>query len=166
MIVARMACGSVTSSGSTSRTLNPGSTTEEEELRALIEQRKLRRMLSNRESARRSRMRKQKHMQDLTAQVGRLRKENGQILIALDATAQLCAGVVAENTVLRAQAVELSARLKSLNEIAYCYLMEMEGGSSMAANQVLLLAAPMCVKEVVEKQDRKVPTKCDFEVLK
>ncbi|XP_042398574.1 bZIP transcription factor 11-like [Zingiber officinale] len=136
MTVTWMGCGSATSSGSTSRKLTPGSTSEEEEHRALIAQRKLRRMLSNRESARRSRLRKQKHMQDLTAQVGRLRKENGQILVALDATAQLYAGVEAENTVLRAQAEELSARLKSLNEIAYCYLVEMEGGSSMVANEV------------------------------
>ncbi|ONK69852.1 uncharacterized protein A4U43_C05F27440 [Asparagus officinalis] len=105
-----------TSSGS-SLVQNSGS---EEELKALMDQRKRKRMQSNRESARRSRMRKQKHLDDLMAQVNQLRKENGQILTALNITTQQYIGVEAENSVLRTQMAELNTRLESLNEILRC----------------------------------------------
>ncbi|CAA0843416.1 basic leucine-zipper 44 [Striga hermonthica] len=79
--------------------------------------RKRKRMQSNRESARRSRQRKQKHLDDLTAEVDRLRKDNGRISSSVDLTAQHCARVEAENSVIRAQMMELAQRLESLNEI-------------------------------------------------
>ncbi|KAK6916602.1 Basic-leucine zipper domain [Dillenia turbinata] len=108
-----MASPSGTSSGS-SLLQNSGS---EENLQLLIDQRKRKRMISNRESARRSRMRKQKHLDDLMAQVAQLRKENGQILNDLSVTSQHYMNVEAENSVLRAQVSELSHRLQSLNDI-------------------------------------------------
>lgn len=74
-------------------------------------------MQSNRESARRSRMRKQKHLDDLMGQVGQLRKENNQILTSINVTTQHYLNVEAENSVLRAQMMELTQRLDSLNEI-------------------------------------------------
>lgn len=83
----------------------------------VMDQRKRKRMISNRESARRSRMRKQKHLDDLTAQVAQLRKEKDQIIIGLNFTTQEFDRVEAENSVLRARVVELSHRLESLNEI-------------------------------------------------
>ncbi|KAK6946277.1 Basic-leucine zipper domain [Dillenia turbinata] len=89
----------------------------EEDLQLLIDQRKRKRMLSNRESARRSRLRKQKHLDDLMAQVAQLRKENGQIMNDLSVTSQHYMNVEAENSVLRAQVSELSHRLQSLNDI-------------------------------------------------
>ncbi|GER26556.1 basic-leucine zipper transcription factor family protein [Striga asiatica] len=79
--------------------------------------RKRKRMDSNRESARRSRQRKQRQLDDLTAQVARLRKDNGQISGSIDLTTQHCARVEAENSVLRARVAELTQRLRSLNEI-------------------------------------------------
>ncbi|MED6171170.1 hypothetical protein PIB30_038252 [Stylosanthes scabra] len=110
-----MASSSGTSSGSSTLVLqNSGS---EEELQALMDQRKRKRMISNRESARRSRMRKQKHLDDLVSQVGQLRKENQQILTSVNITTQQYLSVESENSVLRAQVEELSHRLDSLNEI-------------------------------------------------
>ncbi|KAL0360633.1 UNVERIFIED_CONTAM: bZIP transcription factor 44 [Sesamum radiatum] len=89
----------------------------EENLRNLMDQRKRKRMQSNRESARRSRLRKQKHLDDLMAQVAQLKKENGQILSSINVTTQHYVNVEAENSVLRAQMMELTQRLQSLNEI-------------------------------------------------
>ncbi|ONK81249.1 uncharacterized protein A4U43_C01F26970 [Asparagus officinalis] len=86
----------------------------------VMEQRKRKRMLSNRESARRSRQRKQKHLDDLNAQLSQLRKENGEVAAALSVTTQHYLGVEAENSVLRTQMMELSNRLQALNEILSC----------------------------------------------
>ncbi|XP_061362953.1 bZIP transcription factor 11-like [Gastrolobium bilobum] len=108
-----MASSSGTSSGS-SLLQNSGS---EEDLQALMDQRKRKRMISNRESARRSRMRKQKHLDDLASQVAQLRNETHQILTSLNLTTQQYLTIEAENSVLRAQVGELSHRLGSLNEI-------------------------------------------------
>ncbi|XP_057436753.1 bZIP transcription factor 11-like [Lotus japonicus] len=108
-----MASSSGTSSGS-SMIQNSGS---EEELQALMDQRKRKRMISNRESARRSRMRKQKHLDELAAQVAQLRSENQQMLTSLNLTTQRFMIIDAENSVLSAQMGELSHRLESLNEI-------------------------------------------------
>lgn len=101
-------CG--TSSGSSQR-LNAQS--EED----LMIRRKQRRMLSNRESARRSRMRKQKHLDDLAAEASRLREENRRMMTALAVTERSCAAAEAENAVLRAQVAELDVTLQSLNDI-------------------------------------------------
>ncbi|KAK8518755.1 hypothetical protein V6N13_017973 [Hibiscus sabdariffa] len=108
-----MASSSGTSSGG-SLTTNSGSVGD---LTALMNERKRKRMISNRESARRSRMRKQKHLDDLQAQVTQLRQESHRILTSVNITTQHYLNVEAENSVLRAQANELSHRLQSLNEI-------------------------------------------------
>ncbi|GAA0141668.1 DNA-binding transcription factor [Lithospermum erythrorhizon] len=100
------------SSGNSSENIS-----SEKELQNLINERKRKRMQSNRESARRSRMRKQKHLDDLMAQVDQLRKENNQILTSINITTEQFLNVEAENSVIRAQMVELSQRLESLNEI-------------------------------------------------
>ncbi|KAL3514681.1 hypothetical protein ACH5RR_027398 [Cinchona calisaya] len=113
-----MASSSGNSSGSTTTTSsqiqNSGS---EGDLQILMDQRKRKRMQSNRESARRSRMRKQKHLDDLMAQVSQLRKENTQILSTMSITTQQFSTVDAENSVLRAQMMELTQRLQSLNDM-------------------------------------------------
>ncbi|GAA0148974.1 DNA-binding transcription factor [Lithospermum erythrorhizon] len=108
-----MATSSGNSSGS-SQMQNIGS---DENLQSLMNERKRKRMESNRESARRSRMRKQQHLDGLMAQVSQLRKENNQILTSINITTQHYVNVEADNSVLRAQMMELSQRLQSLNEI-------------------------------------------------
>ncbi|XP_074585524.1 bZIP transcription factor 44-like [Curcuma longa] len=96
-----------TSSGS-SQLLNPHS---EEDLNSL---KKLKRKISNRESARRSRMRKQRQLGELTGEVSRLRREKSQLTSSLGVAKQLYAALEAENSVLRAQVMELSYRLQAL----------------------------------------------------
>lgn len=108
-----MASSSGNSSGSTP-TQNSGS---EEDLQLLMDQRKRKRMQSNRESARRSRMRKQKQVDDLMAFVAQIRKDNNQIMTTINLTTQHYINVEAENSILRAQVMELRQRLDSLNEI-------------------------------------------------
>ncbi|XP_039053293.1 bZIP transcription factor 44-like [Hibiscus syriacus] len=105
--------GNSNSSGST-LLQNSGS---EEDLHQLMDQRKRKRMESNRESARRSRMRKQKRLDDLMAQLILLRKDNYQILTGINFITQQYLNMEAENSVLRAQIIELSQRLDSLNGI-------------------------------------------------
>lgn len=74
-------------------------------------------MISNRESARRSRMRKQKQLNDLIVQSAQLGVKNQQIANSIAITRQHYLGVETENSVLRAQMSELRHRLESLNEI-------------------------------------------------
>ncbi|KZV20168.1 Basic leucine-zipper 44 [Dorcoceras hygrometricum] len=83
----------------------------------VIDPKKRKRMESNRESARRSRMRKQKHLDDLLAEVAQIKKENNLISSNINITTQHYLNVESENAVLRAQMLELSQRLHSLNEI-------------------------------------------------
>ncbi|KAK8601297.1 hypothetical protein V6N13_058985 [Hibiscus sabdariffa] len=105
------------SSGNSNSSMVPSGS--EEELHQLMDQRKRKRMESNRESARRSRMRKQKRLDDLMAQVTQLAKDNNQILTSITFTTQHYMNIEAENSVLRAQMMELSQRLDSLNEILH-----------------------------------------------
>ncbi|KAH0464385.1 hypothetical protein IEQ34_007171 [Dendrobium chrysotoxum] len=116
-----------TSSGSSILLTNSGS---EENLQALMDQKKRKRMISNRESARRSRLRKQKHLDDQMAQVSQLKKDNSHILTALNLRTQHYHAVEAENSVLRTQAMELTSRLNSLTEILHCMSAESQLMSS------------------------------------
>ncbi|KAI3989212.1 hypothetical protein MKX01_033248 [Papaver californicum] len=110
--------GSGTSSGDTTPFHKSGS---EGDLQQHVEmdQRKRKRMLSNRESARRSRMRKQKHLDELMDQVTQIRKENNQILTSVNLTSQHYLNIESENSILRAQMEELNNRLQSLTEISH-----------------------------------------------
>ncbi|KAK8585129.1 hypothetical protein V6N13_139068 [Hibiscus sabdariffa] len=83
----------------------------------MMDQRKRKRKESNRESARRSRMRKQQHLDDLMAQVTQLSQDNNQILTSINFTTHHYMNLQAQNSVLRAQVTELSQRLDSLNQI-------------------------------------------------
>ncbi|KAG9457882.1 hypothetical protein H6P81_002390 [Aristolochia fimbriata] len=89
----------------------------DEDPQQLMDQRRKRRMLSNRESARRSRMRKQQHLDDLINQVAKLKNENSEILNRVNVATQHFMKVDADNTVLRTQVMELTERLQSLNSV-------------------------------------------------
>ncbi|XP_073021164.1 bZIP transcription factor 44-like [Primulina eburnea] len=105
------------SSGNSSVSPRIQTSGSEGDLVQVIDQKKRKRMESNRESARRSRMRKQKHLDDLLAQVSQIKKENNEILSNINITTQHYLNVESENSILRAQKLELSQRLHSLNEI-------------------------------------------------
>ncbi|KAK8587080.1 hypothetical protein V6N13_086086 [Hibiscus sabdariffa] len=104
-------------SGSSSSSTALRSSSSDEEFQQILNERKRKRMVSNREAARRSRMRKQKQLDDLMGQVSRLTDESHRILTSINITSQLYLNIEAENSVLRAQIAELSTRLQSLNEI-------------------------------------------------
>ncbi|KMZ62103.1 Basic-leucine zipper (bZIP) transcription factor family [Zostera marina] len=109
--------GGSTSGGSSSVVPARSSGGTEEDLQVMMDQRKRKRMVSNRESARRSRMRKQKHLDDLMNQVSQLKKENNQIANTYNITTDQLLAIDAENSVLRTQMMELNTRFHSLNEI-------------------------------------------------
>ncbi|EEF47269.1 bZIP transcription factor 53 [Ricinus communis] len=84
---------------------------------ANVDERKRKRMISNRESARRSRQRKQKQMEDLVNEVSQIQNENGQLRQSINVNSQRYAEMESANNVLRAQAMELTERLRSLNSV-------------------------------------------------
>lgn len=79
-----------------------------------VDERKYRRMLSNRESARRSRWRKKRHLENLSSQVNRLRLENRNLKNRLGLVARQCHVAWTENDRLRSESFALWARLSDL----------------------------------------------------
>nr|QEO19222.1 putative basic leucine zipper 43-like isoform X1 [Cymbidium ensifolium] len=78
--------------------------------------RRRRRMISNRESARRSRMRKQRHLDELARQVARLRSANRQLLDELNKIMREQEDILEENQRLAEEASELKNRLGTLEK--------------------------------------------------
>ncbi|KAG0477177.1 hypothetical protein HPP92_013579 [Vanilla planifolia] len=76
--------------------------------------RRLRRKISNRESARRSRMRKQRYLEDLRSRVGRLRHENSFLKSNLSTISGRCAAVLQDNKLLLAELATLRRRLSEI----------------------------------------------------
>ncbi|KAG2260931.1 hypothetical protein Bca52824_080225 [Brassica carinata] len=75
---------------------------------AVTDERKRKRMISNRESARRSRMRKQKQLGDLINEVTVLKNDNAKITEQVDVATRKYVEMESRNDVLRAQASELT----------------------------------------------------------
>ncbi|KAJ8511092.1 hypothetical protein OPV22_001526 [Ensete ventricosum] len=82
-----------------------------------IDERKRKRMLSNRESARRSRMKKQQHLNDLMNQMAHIKIQNSRIAEQTHLVTQQYIKVESDNAVLRAQLSELAERLQSVNSV-------------------------------------------------
>ncbi|KAM7276301.1 hypothetical protein ACFE04_018167 [Oxalis oulophora] len=93
------------------------SSSESQPPEAPVDDRKRKRMVSNRESARRSRMRKQKQLEDLMAEMSRLQNENSAITQRINGTSQQYVEVESANNVLRVQAMELTDRLRTYNSV-------------------------------------------------
>lgn len=138
-----MASPGMVSTVTTSPSLSPSPSTGSEgrpadpHLTAVTAERKRKRKESNRLSAQRSRARKQRQLDDLTVQVAALRARNGAMDAAVRDAARRCAAVQAENALLHARTMELSARLVSLTDLIQC----MEGTSSLYQQQLPLVDA-------------------------
>ncbi|KAI9073476.1 hypothetical protein K1719_027949 [Acacia pycnantha] len=81
---------------------------------SIIDERRQRRMISNRESARRSRMRKQKHLDELWSQVVRLRNENHNLIDKLNHVSESHDRVLQENARLKEETSDLRQLLADL----------------------------------------------------
>lgn len=62
-------------------------------------------------------MRKQKQLQDLTDEMGRLQVANNSVVGKIDEITEKYMNYAAQNNVLRAQVLELTERLRSLNDM-------------------------------------------------
>ncbi|KVI02720.1 basic leucine zipper 4-like [Cynara cardunculus var. scolymus] len=83
----------------------------------VVDERKRRRMISNRESARRSRMRKQKHLENLRNQLNRLKTGNKELtnrLRVVNLHGQL---LREENQSLRSESVMLQQKLGDIRQV-------------------------------------------------
>lgn len=78
---------------------------------------RMRRMLSNRESARRSRRRKQAHLSDLEMQVAQLRVENSSLFKRLTEMSQKYNDAAVDNRILRADVEALRAKVKMAEDM-------------------------------------------------
>lgn len=112
-----------THSNSGSKETNPKQTNsssgsdEPKPLTPVIDARKLRRKISNRLSARRSRMRRQKHLENLRNQVNRLRMENRELSTRLRFVLYHCHLVRTDNDRLRSERTFLRQKLSEIREI-------------------------------------------------
>ncbi|XP_073151209.1 basic leucine zipper 43-like [Henckelia pumila] len=93
---------------------NSTSDEAEEQQFSIINERKQRRMISNRESARRSRMRKQRHLDELWSQVVWLRNENHQLIDKLNHVSEDHDRVVQENVQLKEETLELRQTITNM----------------------------------------------------
>lgn len=93
---------------------NSTSDEADEQQLSVINERKQRRMISNRESARRSRMRKQKHLDELWSQVVWLRNENHQLVDKLNKFSGTHDPVLQENAQLKQEVSELRQMVSEL----------------------------------------------------
>ncbi|KAK9076541.1 hypothetical protein SSX86_004875 [Deinandra increscens subsp. villosa] len=86
---------------------------------ANLDERKRKRMISNRESARRSRAKKQQRLDELLSEINQLQNDNNTIMKKIDGATQMFVGTASQNNVLRAQITELTDRLHSLNSVLH-----------------------------------------------
>ncbi|XP_027362135.1 basic leucine zipper 4-like [Abrus precatorius] len=90
---------------------------ESNRVASVMEERKRRRMISNRESARRSRMRKQRHLENLRNQVNLFRIENRDLNNGLQFLLHCCNRVRTENDWLRNERTMLRQKLSEINQM-------------------------------------------------
>ncbi|CAN6452653.1 unnamed protein product [Victoria cruziana] len=92
------------------------------------ELKRLRRMVSNRESAKRSRRRKQAHLNELESQVDQLRGENSSLFKQLTEISQRCKDAANNNLVLKSDVEALRATMNLISASRY---QQISSGSSI-----------------------------------
>lgn len=95
----------------------PASSGSDDPRSDVMDDRKRKRMQSNRESARRSRMKKQKQLEDLTNEASQLQIANSHLVQNIKEKEDAYNEMESKNTVLRAQTKELLERLRFLNSM-------------------------------------------------
>ncbi|KAL7232133.1 hypothetical protein ACSBR2_010200 [Camellia fascicularis] len=128
-------------SQSTCFSSNSTSDEADEQQLSLINERKQRRMISNRESARRSRMRKQKHLDELWSQVLWLRNENHQLIDKLNHASESHDKILQENTQLKEETSELRQMLTDMQLNSDSWVKQPGGVREMG----LFISRPMVV---------------------
>ncbi|GJZ63972.1 bZIP transcription factor 53-like protein [Tanacetum coccineum] len=78
-------------------------------------------MISNRESAKRSRMKKEQHMKDLNDQIFYFTRKRDVMVMKIEKAAKGYAAMENENMVLRSQKQELEKRLEYANNVCGWY---------------------------------------------
>ena len=102
------------------------------ELEAPVDERKRKRTISNRESAKRSRLRKKRRFEDLTEEVNRLKSKNQELVNQL-ANVLSCGNAISkENNRLKTESVCLEFRLLEL----YRFLVAMQSPISTSLNYI------------------------------
>ncbi|KAK7309136.1 hypothetical protein RJT34_05637 [Clitoria ternatea] len=103
---------------------------------SVIEERKRRRMISNRESARRSRMRKQRHLENLRNQVNLFRIENRELNNGLQFLLHHCNRQRTENEWLRSERTLLRQKLAKIKQILVLQQLQQPFSSAWPCNIV------------------------------
>uniref|UniRef100_A0A251VSB7 Putative basic-leucine zipper domain-containing protein n=1 Tax=Helianthus annuus TaxID=4232 RepID=A0A251VSB7_HELAN len=101
-----------------------------------VDEKKMKRMISNRESARRSRMKKEQHMKDLNDQIFYFTRKRDELLVKIEGTEKANAAMEMENMVLRSKKQELEKRLEYANYVCGWY--EGHGSRSSLLTHCLL----------------------------
>ncbi|KAI3738008.1 hypothetical protein L2E82_28026 [Cichorium intybus] len=87
----------------------------------MVDEKKKKRMISNRESARRSRMKKEKHMKDLNEQIFYFTKKRDEMVLKIKEIFKGHSTLEMENIVLRTQKQELAKRLEYAKAVCDWY---------------------------------------------
>ncbi|PIN12868.1 hypothetical protein CDL12_14521 [Handroanthus impetiginosus] len=94
---------------------------QENRYKTIIDEKKRKRMISNRESARRSRLKREKHIKDINDQMTYFTTRNNQMVQKIDEIAQSYTSIQSENKILRMQVEELKKRQELLQELLVSY---------------------------------------------
>ncbi|KAL5556759.1 hypothetical protein UlMin_038995 [Ulmus minor] len=112
---------------------------------SVVDERKRRRMISNRESARRSRMRKQKHLENLRNQVNRLRVENRELSNRLRFVSYHFQKVRTENAHLQSEYTLLRQKLSDIRQILLFRQLQQQFPSAWPCNTLIPEQTPSLI---------------------
>ncbi|CAI9762603.1 unnamed protein product [Fraxinus pennsylvanica] len=84
----------------------------------MIDEKKRKRMISNRESAKRSRMKREQHVKDLNDQIMYFTNKRSEMILKIGEITPLYESIESENRILRLQREGLRKRLESLDIVS------------------------------------------------